>query len=188
MKTIVFTLSLFTLVLGYAQNLIMNPSFEEYYDCPVSAGDFEKCKSVFNPMCANTPVFPCQYTPDYFNACADYYSNVNVPYTFTGSQFGYNYREAKDGNAFMGIANTLLYNPVTHAFNFSTREFAQIKLTHPLIAGKQYDFSFYVGSSGKRNLYNIEINQLGIHFVNDSIIYPNMKLWQFMNADWVCNE
>lgn len=188
MKPLLSTLLLLISFLGKAQNLVMNPSFEEYYNCPLSTGDFEKCKSVVNPVCADSQLGSCNSTPDYFNACADYNSNVNVPYTYAGSQFGYSYRNAKDGNAFIGIANALLYNPVTHAFSYSIREFAQIKLTDPLIAGKQYDFSFYVGTSTPRKKYNIEINQLGIHFVNDSIIYPNMKLWQFMNADWVCNE
>jgi hypothetical protein len=130
MKTVLSILFLFILGFGYAQNLVTNPSFEEYYVCPTAPKNLEECKSVFNPMCANTSIFPCMFTPEYFNSCASYSSGVNVPYTFTNDPIiGYSYREAKEGEAFIGISTSLVYDPVTNAFTSSIREYAQIKLS-----------------------------------------------------------
>ena len=172
--------------MGKAQNLVMNPSFEEYYTCPIGISHIEECKHVFNPVCANSSQ-GCNSNPDYFNICADLYSKVNVPNTYYNTPAS-NYRSAKQGEAFIGIANGIMYSPIDGQFSSSYREFVQIKLTTPLLAGKKYDFSFYAGTNRNKITYNIEVNQLGIHFVNDSIIYQNMPIWHFMNADWVSNE
>lgn len=153
----------------------MNPSFEEYYDCPTGVSGINKCKYVMEPVCGSVP--SCISTPDYFNTCANTGSNVNVPNTFGGLS----YREAKDGNAFIGIMNTIIYKS-DGTFGSTNREFVQLKLSEPLVAGKQYEFSFFAGKSSATHIYGSEINQIGIHFVNDSIIYGNNTyLWHFMD-------
>ncbi|MCO5259815.1 MAG: gliding motility-associated C-terminal domain-containing protein [Crocinitomicaceae bacterium] len=158
----------------------MNPSFEEYYTCPIGTFNVEDCKYVFNPNCANTSDLNCTYSPDYFNACATINSNANVPNT------GFAYQTAKEGDAFIGIVMTLSYQADGKLIG-DYREFFQIKLSETLKKGNRYTFSFYANKS-ERAYYNITVNQLGVHFVNDSVIYGNTPLWHIMSADWVSNE
>lgn|GEM_PF-5182985 len=163
-----------------AQNLVMNPSFEEYYQCPTGTYNVEDCKYVFNPNCANTSDLNCAYSPDYFNACASISSNANVPNT------GFAYQTAKEGDAFVGIGIQLQYQFDGKLVN-DYREFFQIKLSEILKEGNHYTFSFYVNRANKP-YFNITINQLGLNFVTDSVIYGNTPLWHIMEADWVSNE
>src|SRR5690606_3464619 len=121
-----------------------------------------------NPVCGNnTANSSCQdSSPDYFNACATISSGVNVPFIHYGGV----YRDAYDGDAFVGIGNELYYNGLG-VFSSSWREYVQIKLNAPLVAGQKYNFSFYAGAYTPGNM---EIYELGVHFVNDSIIYQTM--------------
>ncbi|MCO5260517.1 MAG: hypothetical protein M9916_10270 [Crocinitomicaceae bacterium] len=127
----------------------MNPSFEEYYQCPTGSANIENCKYVFNPMCANSQTVGCFSTPDYFNACASIGDNSNIPYTANG------YQKAKDGNAYIGFFDGIFY-----------REYIQMKLSESLFRSI-YSFSFYTNLAN----YNITTNQVGLKFVNDSVIY-----------------
>jgi len=144
----------------------MNPSFEEYWQCPTQVANVEDCKHVFNPMCTDTKNVSCISTPDYFNACATVGSNANVPNTFQG------YQQAYLGNGMIAFANVNFY-----------REYVQLKLNTPMIANNVYPFSFYVNLSNKSR---VTTNQIGVKFVADSIIYSQF-LWQFMEPDWVSN-
>lgn len=146
----------------------MNPSFEEYYTCPTGSANIENCKYVFNPMCANSQAVGCISTPDYFNACASFGDNSNVPYSVNGFQ------QAKRGQAYIGFFDGTFY-----------REYIQIKLSKSLAKGNTYPFSFYANLA---NYSNITTNQVGLKFVQDSIIYWQNYLWQFMQPDWVSNE
>lgn len=179
-RTFVFISFIFSCLCANTQNLVVNPSFEEYYTCPTGTYNVEDCKYVFNPNCANTEDLFCAYSPDYFNACASVSSGANVPNTFAG------YQVAKDGNAYVGIGCVLQYNQNSELVT-DAREFFQIKLSETLKKGNHYTFSFYINKS-KEPVYNITINQLGLNFVNDSIIYGNTPLWHIMEADWVSNE
>ncbi|MCO5260836.1 MAG: gliding motility-associated C-terminal domain-containing protein, partial [Crocinitomicaceae bacterium] len=141
--------------------------FEEYYQCPTGSANIENCKYVFNPMCANSQTVGCFSTPDYFNACASIGDNSNIPYTANG------YQKAKDGNAYIGFFDGIFY-----------REYIQMKLSESLLQGSIYSFSFYANLA---NYSNITTNQVGLKFVNDSVIY-SQYLWQIMSPDWVSNE
>ncbi len=118
-------------------------------------------------MCANSQAVGCISTPDYFNTCASIGDNSNVPYTANG------YQKAKDGNAYVGFFDGTFY-----------REYIQIQLSESLVQGNTYPFSFYANLS---DYSNITTNQIGLKFVNDSVIY-SQYLWQIMNPDWVSNE
>src|SRR5690606_11139292 len=113
MKIILLTISLFVWTIGVTQNLIMNPSFEEYYECPLGTigvtTQISKCKNVFSPWCANGSAQNCFVKqPHYFNACADYNSGANVPHIYihnVGSNIIFGHRNAKDVNAFISLRN-----------------------------------------------------------------------------------
>ncbi|MEZ4891120.1 MAG: hypothetical protein R2779_11415 [Crocinitomicaceae bacterium] len=166
-KAFVFFTFIFVCLHLNAQNLVMNPSFEEYYQCPTFSYNIEDCKYVFNPMCTNSQAVGCISTPDYFNACASVNSNQNVPYAFPGFQ------SARNGQAYIGFAGSTFF-----------REYIQIQLSESLVQGNTYPFSFYANLS---DYSNITTNQLGLKFVNDSVLY-SQYLWQIMSPDWVSNE
>ncbi len=68
-----------------AQNLVVNPSFEEYDYCPTDLSQIESAagwEGIF-------------FTPDYFNACAD--DTMTVPYNPLGYQW------PSDGFAYAGL-------------------------------------------------------------------------------------
>jgi OOP family OmpA-OmpF porin len=101
-------------------NLVPNPSFEEYEDCPVSLADF----SVSN-------WFIPKYSPDYYNSCATS-SQTGVPDNWGGG--GY----AHSGEAYAGII-VWVAEPYSNV-----REFFSVKLNESLIPGKKYNVEFYV--------------------------------------------
>lgn len=144
----------------------MNPSFEEYWNCPTQTANVSDCKWVFDPQCIDEPL-DCKSSSDYFNVCSPSGSNVAVPYAFSGFQ------NAKSGEGFMG--------GITHD-STGYREYIQIKLTSALHAGTRYIFSFHLNLA---NYSHVATDAIGLKFVDDSIYYSNQYLWEFMEADWV---
>lgn len=169
LKTFVIILSLLFWEVNSAQNLIMNPSFEEYNICPTNTANVKDCKYVFDPQCINEPI-PCYSSSDYFNTCAPSGSNMVVPSTYAG------YQHPKSGNGYIGsgFIDTLGY-----------REYFQVKLSQSLEANRKYNFSFFVNLS---NLSHLTTYAIGVNFVTDSVYYFNQYLWEFMEADWVNDE
>ena len=162
---------IFTFVFGmfpiyFSQNLVMNPSFEEYWNCPTQVANARDCKYVFDPQCIQEP-FPCVSTSDYFNKCAPINNAANIPYAFSG------YQHPRNGDGFLGF------------LSFDTsgyREYVQIKLNTSLSAGSKYPFSFFVNLANESHMAT---DAIGVKFVTDSIYYTNQYLWEIMDADWV---
>lgn len=143
---VVFCICTFT---AYAQNLISNPSFEDYDNCPTSFGQIA-CP-LFAPPFAPTVknwVSPVPNSPDYYNACSGSIY-ADVPANF------YGYQPARTGNAYVGIV-TLSGYLINHP-NTMYLEYIETKLTSPLQAGMVYDVSCYVKLA-------FHIDQL--HFIN----------------------
>lgn len=107
--------------LGAAQNIVTNPSFEDYDVCPTTYGNggLLECTPWQNGN---------QATADYFNACA-VGSNVWVPDNLFGSQL------ARTGVGYAGF-----YTRESSIW----REYVQVPLTEPCVAGFTYVVSFYV--------------------------------------------
>jgi len=140
-----------------AQNLVPNPSFEEYMECPdgiyqinklVSWGDFN-----WN---ASSP------TPDYFHACSPTF--MGIPDNAFGSQCPIT------GKAYCGI-----YTTFSLTENYS--EYLGVKLITPLDSGNTYYISFKVSLSDESERAN---NNLGVLFTNntffaDTINFPIIK-------------
>lgn len=123
---------LFAVVLGsaaQAQNLVPNPSFEEYELCP----DFHQIIYVtgWNESFFNSP--------DYFNACAEG-SPGGVPLN------GMGYQLPADGDAYAGLA-TFAYN------DYDYREILIIELLQPLEVGIPTRISFATSCGGFGSLY-----------------------------------
>ncbi len=116
----------YSLVLAYfwgitallSQNLIQNPSFEQYETCPVHLGNFDTDVAHWST--------PTKGSTDYFNSCS---TIMGTPENFNGTQpsdFG------------KGYAGLYLYAPNDY------REYIQAPLTQTLEKGKTYQISFYV--------------------------------------------
>lgn len=102
-----------------AQNLVPNPSFENYSSCPNAQGQI-----FYAP-----PWTSAGNTPDYFNSCA----NPVDPYY--GIPWGGGQQNAMSGNAYAGFIGCY--------FTGVQREYIQVQLSDTLIAGKCYIASFY---------------------------------------------
>jgi hypothetical protein len=144
MKKILFSfqLILFSVVLLAQQNLVPNPSFEEYSICPEWPDHAFRAIgwSAYND------------SPDYFNRCTPIYTplSVSVPYNFVGKQ------EPASGDAYMGI--------ITFSGD-ETREHLGAKLNSPLIKGTKYFVSFKTCSAfgGDWNIFSAS-NKIGVKF------------------------
>lgn len=133
-----------------AQNLVPNPSFEEYSDCPTKPAQLNELLYWFNPA-----VHPgLGGTPDYFNVCASPSSNVDVPNNFGG------YQLAHSG---MGYSGLISYNYQT---NYNYHEFIEAPLTSTLEPNACYHFKMYVNLA---NNSPVTSDAIGVYF-SDTII------------------
>ncbi len=101
-----------------AQNLVLNPSFEKYHECPKNLGTLQQL--------TNDWTTPTEGSSDYFHSCSKV---MGTPDNFNGSQ------EAKHGVAYAGI---YLYAPGDY------REYLQGDLSQTLEKDRQYQLEFYV--------------------------------------------
>lgn len=134
-----------------AQNLVPNPSFEEYYSIPSDGNNINECKYWYTPR---------GLSPDYFHKQAktpkfNYSSPIqSIPKNSIGWQ------NAKTGNAYVGI----IMNDFEDKFTY--REMIAVKLTKKLTKDTIYKISFYT-SLAEGSLYYY--NYFGITLCKDSL-------------------
>jgi len=135
-----------------AQNLVPNPSFEQYTKCPKDYNIKYRKEFVQGWYMATGG------TPDYFNSCTRF--QVGVPQNFMGSCY------AKDGNAYTGII--VLLTPATDSVSKPTdyREYIETGLTEPLIKDQWYKVTFYFSIA---SYSTFAINRLGAYFSEKEI-------------------
>lgn len=109
-----------------AQNLVPNPSFEEYEVCPYTIG--------FQPGDRPTHWRSWLNSPDYFHACAGSLQDIDTLVDVPQNGFGYQY--AWDGDAYVGA--------YCHHLTDEYREFIGVPLLEPLEIGETYGVSFRV--------------------------------------------
>lgn len=148
-KLLLCTVVLFAPVCWYAQNLVPNPSFEDTVSAP-AGGLMEDATGWIN----------CGLSPDYYNAGFDSDGfGFGVPNCFyTGYQNAYN------GNAFAGMAITLIPE--------QPGEFIGIQLTQPLIIGTKYFVSAYISRADD---YPCSSNNLDFKFYNSLYFLPTFN-------------
>ncbi len=132
-------------------NLIPNPSFENFSVCPTSANQITNATSWINP---NTK------TPDFHNACAGTTCGNTIPFVcvpsnWSGSQL------PNTGNGYAGIFV---------GSGDPSREYIEVQLACPLIAGNDYVFSYYISLADG---YNDAIDRLGAYFSSGQISGTN---------------
>src|SRR3989339_508508 len=137
---------------GRAQNLVPNPSFEEYSLCPTDVNQMERAIGWYGSN-----------TPDYFNSC-DTFIFISVPQNFIGFQY------PATGNAYAGI-ECYWHSPP----DVNIHEFLGTELINPLQRGKKYFVSFKASFTINSNPVScIAINKLGAKFssVPYNLMYP----------------
>src|SRR5690606_5756731 len=142
-----FTITSFNV---FSQNLVPNPSFEEYLDCPYSTAEFET--QVIDWYSFNE-------TPDYFNICSNEIEGfAGVPQNAWGWQY------AQEGNAYGGIIS------YSHTYE-NAREYIACPLNESLIPNQQYYISFYVSKydGGELEYVSCSTNRLGMKFFIDPV-------------------
>ncbi|MEE9361514.1 MAG: OmpA family protein [Cellulophaga sp.] len=130
-----------------AQNLVRNPSFEDYTKCPKHLDDF-------NNFVANWST--ASYgTSDYFNSCSDI---MGVPKNFNG------YQNADFGNAYAGL---YVYAPEDY------REYLQAELKQTLQKDQEYKISFYISWADKSGYV---IKDFGLLFSQEKLKIATKKV------------
>lgn len=124
-----------------SQNLVTNPSFEQYDTCPDNTWQITRAVGWYN----------CGYSPDYYNVC-DTTNFVSVPYNFCGFQY------AATGNAYAGMIN-YYGTPINLREYFGTQLLDSLKIGHKYIASFKTSFSINQNPESC-----IAINKLGIKF------------------------
>jgi outer membrane protein OmpA-like peptidoglycan-associated protein len=140
LKNIPKLLGILCTPLLWSQNLVLNPSFEEYTDCPKRLGNFNEDVAFWST--------PTQGSTDYFNGCS---KAMGTPKNFNGVQ------PADFGKGYTGM---YLYAPDDY------REYIQAELSEPLIKDVSYSISFYV-SLAERSDYAIK--EFGVVFSNQRL-------------------
>lgn len=133
--------------LSAQENLVKNPGFEEYIDCPLN----HTPENTTNTLIPGW-TFPNKTASDYFNSCSK--QGAGVPSNFAG------HAKAKEGNGYAGA--------ILSGSTFTHREYIQGQLKEPMKKGKRYCVSFYYRlASGSR----FAIDQMGVHFSNEVLEY-----------------
>lgn len=140
-KIFLVQLTLITLSsLTYAQqNLVPNPSFEEYDTCPVDINGGSIFGGNYFPVVSWT--VPTAGSSDYFNICGS--PDVCIPNNVMGTQ------TALAGNGYTGI-----YCYYNNAGDY--REYIQVPLIQELLANQRYHISFYVSLAETLSHYAIK--------------------------------
>lgn len=112
------------------QNMVKNPSFEQYNKVPADLGNIETVDYWSSPT---------EASPDYFHKRAAG-KNVDIPYNKMGRCY------ARSGHAYMGI-----YAYASRYIKRNFREYVQLELKQPLLAGNTYCVKAHVFLSQSSN-------------------------------------
>lgn len=139
MKRLITCLFLVFGVGVFAQNLVMNPSFENNSGCPMGPSELSRANNWTDPFVISGND-TCS-TSDYFHACNPLGPlGVGVPGNIMGNE------PAHTGSGYAGliIYEGMALTGCTPMFSSGWREYVQGQLTSPLTAGEQYCVSFWV--------------------------------------------
>lgn len=150
-----------------AQNLVLNPGFEQYNSCPIGLSGFAYAAGYNNfPTALNWANPVQQASPDYFNVCSAA-PGIKVPDCVFG------YQDAHGGYAYAGlIAWEGQYSGNTLQLDY--REYLQTRLSQPLVAGRNYCISFFVSPTvGVPGFNYVAIENFGINLSATQALVPN---------------
>jgi len=145
-------------MISKSQNLIPNPSFEEFYTLPSSTDEVTKCKHWYTPRGLSPDYFHSEATTPKYNYTVPI---VSVPKNIFG------YQNARTGSAYVGATN---YSTPLRIYTF--REMIAVKLTEKLKKDSIYLLSFFVSLAESSKYYH---NLFGVTFSYDSLANVKTK-------------
>ena len=137
---------------GYSQNLVLNPSFENFINCPVKLGNLEQDVEDWK--------MPTLGSTDYFNGCSE---AMGTPKNFNGQQ------PADFGEGYVGL---YMYAPNDY------REYLQATLITTLKKGEHYSISFYVSLAERSDF---AVKEFGIRFTEFPVQVETRKVLSSMH-------
>ena len=126
------------------QNLVPNPSFENYSSCPSGSGQLTLALEWLNPTGG---------TPDYYNSCSQF---TGVPSNGPGFQY------AKTGNAYAAVYCKEKPFP-------NEREYISAKLISKLQENRYYKVTFFISLANISKYFH---NRMGLYF-SDELLSGN---------------
>mgnify|MGYP000005822393 FL=1 len=147
--------------IGYAQkssyeNLVQNPSFEIFLNCPQTLGNLDDDVVHWKT--------PTSGSTDYFNGCSQ---AMGTPKNFNGEQ------PADFGVGYVGL---YFYAPEDY------REYLQASLAKTLIKGERYILSFHVSLAERSDF---AIKEFGIQFTENPVSVTTRKVLSRMHLSKV---
>ncbi|MEM9142250.1 MAG: OmpA family protein [Bacteroidota bacterium] len=125
---------------AWGQNLVANPSFEIFGECPKAPSNMTHDVEDWS--------VPTKGTTDYFNICS---SAMGIPNNFNGEQ------DAEFGKGYAGF-----YMMAPNNY----REYMQARLTETLVKGKRYGITFYISLAEKSSY---AIGDIGLLFTHEKM-------------------
>ncbi|MCH8331047.1 MAG: OmpA family protein [Bacteroidetes bacterium] len=126
-----------------AQNLVLNPSFEDLHNCPKSHRDFKSVKYWSSPNSTYGNIY---------NLCNTFGKKQTV-YEKKSVVYYYGKQAARTGDGFAGIVVYSINSDGTMMYDF--REYLQTEFKSPLVSDSIYEVQFYV-SLGDSSQYSIK--------------------------------
>jgi gliding motility-associated-like protein len=158
MQKLLIIILLFISKLVATQNLVPNPSFEEYDTCIYQ---IDYC---FFPSYNGLKYWmsPSMGSPDYFNVCDTNDSNLcHVPDNWWGFQTPHT------GNAYVGLTPRHISN-----IDSNFHEYIEVQLTQALLANKKYNITLYLSLSDSSC---ISIKDIAAYFSDTAICYNSIN-------------
>ena len=137
----------------FAQNLVLNPSFENInVSCSgLSGAAYANLIDWENP----DPTDTCS-TPDWFSTCLTSFFPTSAPNSWLGHQ------NPRTGDAYAGI---ILHEALSTGY----REYVEGTLASPLVAGQTYCVSFYISLA---DTVPYAVSNIGVYFSNTFTQFP----------------
>jgi gliding motility-associated-like protein len=128
--------------------LVPNGDFESYSLCPTSFSCIEFNTNTY----VDNWLRPSEATSDFFHSCASEFSLVSVP-----TSYFFYHQPAHSGEAYGGF--------YVYYEGFEYREYLQVQLTEPMVAGQCYYIEYYTAPSETNDLFGgaVAIDRLGLH-------------------------
>jgi|GEM_PF-3836148 len=142
----------------FAQNLVLNPSFESILSCPLGTSELNNATDWDNPF-INSIADTCS-TSDLFNACNFLGAfGVGVPANLLGNE------PARTGNGYAGIilSERIAFFGCTSLGGSNWREYVMGRLSTPMTAGQTYCVTFYASLADN---VKFSTDDIGVHFSN----------------------
>lgn len=149
---------LFSIQIQAQYNLVPNPSFEDYNACPVSISGFSYTADTYVDLWLSGH----GGTSDYFNACAADFTQVSVPDNLFAED-----QPAHTGDAYGGFWTDLYDNN-----SFIYREYVQVQLISPLVAGECYYVEFWSAPATQSDFFgdaHATTDAIGAYFDTEKV-------------------